>query len=79
MVTVAQLIKQLSKLDPKAVVILQRDSEGNGFSPLVGAEAAKYRAENKWSGEVPHPDDLEDMDEEDKKGLVDCVVLWPTN
>jgi len=76
---VEELIKQLSKLNPKAIVVLQKDSEGNGYSPLAGSEAAKYRAENTYSGEVPHPDDIKEMDKEDKKGLVDCVVLWPIN
>ena len=33
MVTVKKLISILEKLDPKAVVILSADPEGNGFSP----------------------------------------------
>lgn len=79
MMTVADLIAELKKFNPKACVILQKDSEGNGFSPLSGAEEAKYMPNNTWSGEVPHPVDLEEMDEEDKENLVDCVVLWPIN
>lgn len=77
--TVEELIKQLEKLNKKAIVVLQKDSEGNGYSPAVGVEEAKYRAENTWSGEIAHPDDIEEMDEKDKNKLTDCVVLWPTN
>jgi len=38
MLTVKELIAQLAELDPEAVVIMQRDPEGNGYSPCSGAE-----------------------------------------
>ncbi len=34
-------------------IIMQRDSEGNGFSPLAGADPDNiYIPESTWSGEV---------------------------
>ena len=33
-------------------VILQKDAEGNGFSPLAAASEEMYAAESAWSGEV---------------------------
>ena len=65
--TVEELIKQLSKLNPKAMVVLQSDSEGNGYSPLAGSEAAKYIAENTYSGFVPHSDDIASGEHKGKK------------
>jgi len=35
--TVEQLVELLQSFDPNALVILKRDSEGNGYSPLHGA------------------------------------------
>lgn len=53
--TVRQLRTWLELLPETAQdmpVILQRDAEGNGYSPLAVAEEALYAAENDWSGEV---------------------------
>jgi hypothetical protein len=36
--TVEELIKLLQTFDPNSLVIMQRDPEGNGYSPLAGAE-----------------------------------------
>jgi len=33
--TVAELIEELKKLPPKSEVILQKDSEGNGCTPVT--------------------------------------------
>jgi hypothetical protein len=84
---VKDLIEQLSKLDPDANVVLQKDSEGNGYSPCAGAEEALYVAGSTYSGQVFNlDDDSTDVDMEDdewekiksnKKNK--CVVLWPTN
>ncbi len=38
-------------------VILQRDAEGNGYSPLSAMDLGWYRAESTWSGEVHGDDD----------------------
>ena len=81
MITVVDLIEKLSKLDPTAYVVLQRDSEGNGYSPMAGIEAAKYRPKNTYRGEVPHPDDIKngEYEEEDIAKMLDCVVIFPIN
>lgn len=50
---VSDLIAALENLDPDMEVILQKDGEGNGFSPLAGADPdCIYVAENTWAGEV---------------------------
>jgi hypothetical protein len=80
---VKELIENLSKFDPEAEVILQKDSEGNGYSPLAGADDdAVYLEENSWSGIVftLSSGHLEaDMEKEEFEVLPKCVVLWPTN
>lgn len=76
---VKELIETLSKLDPETLVVLQKDSEGNGYSPAAGMEEAVYFACNKWCGECPHPEDLKDMDEEELSKGQKAVVLWPVN
>ena len=83
---VKQLKKLLSTLPDKMEVILQKDSEGNGFSPLCGGDKdAVYIPENTWSGDVYDrgwsADDA-DMDEEewDKiKAKPRVLILYPIN
>ncbi len=51
--TVGELKLKLEELPEDMVIILQKDSEGNGYSPLSGADAdAVYLPNNKWSGEA---------------------------
>ena len=52
--TVAELVAQLQLLDQDRIVILQKDAEGNGFSPLESVWGGNgcYRPDNTWSGEV---------------------------
>lgn len=69
--TVQELIDELLNHDPDAKVILQKDAEGNGYSPLVGAEECVYLAETTWSGQTLAPGD-------DEAGIA-AVVLWPVN
>jgi glucose dehydrogenase len=51
---VKQLKKLLEKVDDDRIVILQNDSEGNGFSPLsdIDYKNVVYKAESTWSGEI---------------------------
>lgn len=76
--TVNQLIEELRKAADAglgdAIVIMQKDAEGNGYSPLYDVEAdAVYVAESTWSGDCPLPEDQEE-------GVgVPCVILGPTN
>lgn len=74
--TVQELIKELQEQDPNRIVILQRDGEGNGFSPLSCAWAGIYRAETPWHGEIG----LETLTESDKENgfsELDLIVGVP--
>lgn len=43
----------ISNLPDDMEVVLQKDAEGNGYSPLEGGDAkAIYISESMWSGEV---------------------------
>lgn len=78
--TVEDLIQELQLIiaanpDMKfAQVVQSRDAEGNGYSPVDELCVAKYWAETAYSGEVAHPDDVDDYSE-----LIDVVCLWPVN
>ncbi len=72
MTTVRELIDALAKLDQDRVVILQKDSEGNGYSPLGGFDSARYLPDSTYSGEVFSEEDGGDL-------AVRCVVLFPIN
>ena len=84
---VKDLIKTLQSADPDTEVIIQADSEGNGYSPCAGAELAIYVPDSSWGGEVYNLDSnasnncLEEKEwkkiKENKKNR--CVVLWPVN
>lgn len=45
-----ELIEELQKLDPETEIILQKDAEGNGYSPLYATGVGYYEPENTWSG-----------------------------
>lgn len=79
--TVQELIDELENHDPDALVVLQKDAEGNGYSPLVGADECSYLPSTPYSGEVPHRDDLKGglYGPEDLGKMVVAVVLWPRN
>ena len=83
--TVAELIECLKQTDQDRLVIMAKDGEGNGFSPLADTGASAYRADSTWSGEIG----IEELTEARKeKGYseedvmddgVKAFVLWPTN
>ena len=87
--TVREVIEELSKCDPDYVVIMSKDAEGNGYSPLsdVVGDNNVYVPECDWSGELRlhHlTDELrrQSFSEEDVYDGPDglrAVVLWPTN
>jgi hypothetical protein len=83
---VRELIAELSKWAPDTEVILQKDGEGNRYSPLYCVDGnAVYVAESTWSGEVYSTDNSADdncMDEAEWAKLLEgprCVVLAPVN
>ena len=84
----AELRRQIAALDhlpDNTPVVLAKDAEGNGFSPLDEAETGMYLAQTTWYGE--HylteeqrlaKDDPGDYDEA-PSDAVPAVFLWPTN
>lgn len=77
--TIRELLKLLvAQPDLDAEIILQKDAEGNGYSPLVGGERGYYVADSTYSGEVYTPEDLEDG-ENVPPDWKPVLVLWPVN
>lgn len=83
---VRELIEELQKLDPEMECIIQKDAEGNGFSPLAGADPnGIYIKETSWFGEVYSAEwtaDEADMDEDLWETMLKkprCLVLYPVN
>lgn len=58
--------------DPARMVIVQKDGEGNDYSPLAGFWVGKYIPSSTWSGEMN--DGLAEGAEGDK-----ALVLYPVN
>jgi hypothetical protein len=79
---VKQLIKLLKDLDPDLQVILQRDLEGNGYSPLSGVddEDVLYGEDDDGGMAMSTQDLAEDIENgylsEDHE-FVPCVILFP--
>lgn len=59
LVTVRDLITELSQHDLDRVVVLQKDAEGNEFSPFSTAYSGAYVSERSWNGEM-HFEELDD-------------------
>jgi len=84
---VEELIKILATLNPNADVIVQKDAEGNAYSPLAGVEdEAIYVPNSSWSGDVYPTDWSADdaaMDEKEWNDIKTkqhrCIVLYPLN
>ena len=83
---VKELLKTLQDFDPNAEVVMQKDSEGNGYSPLRGIDLdSVYVPDSTWSGNVyPMEWTAEDagMNKADWnkiKRKPRCVVLYPVN
>lgn len=84
---VKELREALANLPDDMEVILQKDAEGNGYSPLEGADAeAIYLAETTWSGECYadswtageagfDEDEWDDIKQDNPR----CLVLFPVN
>lgn len=77
------LIKILEK-NPEMEIVMSKDAEGNGFSPLGGVDKSAYVPYNGWSGEIGL---LELTPELEKQGYTEedvmngepVYVLWPNN
>ncbi len=76
---VSELITLLQECPQDAQVILQKDAEGNGYSPLEGADdECMYVPESTWSGDVHSLENYE-FEGYDEPKAVRCVVLFPVN
>lgn len=62
--TVRELIEELKTCDQDALCVVQKDSEGNGYEKLQGADAAIY-------------DEVGRNASSDNEYGVKCVVLFP--
>lgn len=67
---VSELMRRLSAFNPDHVVVMSKDSEGNGYSPLAHVDPVHYTAETTWSGEIDHPD-------EPHPDGPNAVAIWP--
>lgn len=85
--TLGEFRKYTAGLPDETEIILQKDSEGNGYSPCYGADSdAVYIPETTFSGQVysldsSHEDNCMDGDEWETIKLTrpKCLVLYPTN
>jgi hypothetical protein len=84
--TIKDLKEAIQDLPDDMLVILQKDAEGNGYSPLAGADSdAVYIADSTWSGDVydlSWTADEADMDEdewEEMKQKEKALILYPVN
>ena len=84
--TVKELIKELQEVkNQDRIVIMQKDGEGNGYSPLYDTSTDAYVADSTWSGEVY----IEELTEElRKQGFTEAdmsddgkpaLILGPVN
>jgi hypothetical protein len=83
-VTVLELIEKLKECDPKRIVIMSADSEGNNFSPLADMEECAYRAETTWYGESGPEKLTPELEERGftEEDIIDgepALCLWPVN
>lgn len=83
---VKRLKELIAGLPDDMEIILQRDSEGNSYSPLACADSnAVYVPENTYSGEVysltSNAEDtcMEEEEWEKVKAMPRCLVLAPKN
>ena len=76
--TIKELIKQLESYPDYYEVIVSKDSEGNGFSPLASIYEGLYIPETSWSGEFLYKDES-DINEDSLCPSSPCVLIIPTN
>ena len=91
MSTVGDLLDYLATQPRDRKIILRKDAEGNGHSPLSDAWEAMYSADSTWSGEThPLPEELAEwMAGENRQGWSEedaapddaerVIVLGPVN
>ena len=85
---VKHLIEILQAQDENAEVVIQKDSEGNGYSPCSGAEPGMYTPDSTWSGYFKDKEEFDDerkwapdsgFEPDDEEYEENAVVLYPIN
>jgi hypothetical protein len=81
---VKEMIELLQTLPQDHIIVMSKDAEGNGFSPLSDCGLSMYIPDSTYSGEVLSEEDLdyrnEDADEDEiQEYNENAVVLWPVN
>jgi hypothetical protein len=80
-----QLIEYLQQFPDDTEIVLQKDAEGNGYSPLAGADHGYYVPDSTWSGDFYDKNwDASDcgMDDEYWENIYNgpsTIVLFPVN
>lgn len=83
--TAGELRQVLANYPDSTRIVLAKDAEGNGYSPLYEVVVAMYAAETTWSGEYflrererlaqEDPDDWDPAPDD----AVEALFLWPVN
>lgn len=55
--TLRELLQQTTEADLDKQIIIQKDAEGNAYSPLACIGLAGYEPYNTWSGEAIEEED----------------------
>jgi len=85
---VKELKKLLENVNDDYIIIMQKDGEGNGYSPLECIDdESNYRADSTWSGEVGYrtltaelrKQGYSDGDIVSGDGAEPCLILVPVN
>lgn len=76
--TKKELLAALEGVPDETLIVLSKDGEGNGYSPLADAESAFYLADSTWSGDV-YDEDADEEEDRPPAGAVPCVVFSPIN
>lgn len=83
---VIELKAIIENLPDDLEIVMSKDAEGNGFSPLAAhshPDDVKYCPESTWSGEIINVEDIENDIaegwEHNMDDYIDALILWPTN
>ena len=76
--TVGELREKLAKCDSERLVVLSRDSEGNGYSTVHSVDDSMTFKDGEVGLESLTPEDIKNgYGEEDVKEGSPCVVIYP--
>lgn len=82
---VKELKEILNKTNDNDLVVMSKDAEGNGYSPLSAIEECIYEAECTWEGQIGlrrlTPELIKEgyCEEDLLEDGVNAIVLYPTN